>query len=152
MTFPTKQAKQMKQTKQSKQAKPPKPAPATVSSTRTRTKPNNKRGPNTERLAAAIQSRNSQANIRQARPGLSIKGASGPFVVIGSNFAPGTSAADIQSALEPISGPMLSCRVIGQHPIVTAEIAYAEKWSAENVVANVHNQQVITKRSAGPDK
>lgn len=142
----------MKQTKQSKQAKPLKPAPATESSTRTRTKPNKKRGPNTERLAAALESGKGQANIRQAKPGLSIKGASGPFVVIGSNFAPGTTAADIQSALEPVSGPMLSCRVIGHHPIVTAEIAYAEKWTAENVVANFHNQKVGTTSAAKSNK
>lgn len=63
-------------------------------------------------------------------------------MVVGSNFAPGTTAADIQSALEPVSGPMLSCRVIAQRPTVTAEFAFAEKWTAENVVANFHNQRV----------
>lgn len=63
-------------------------------------------------------------------------------MVVGSNFAPGTTAADIQSALEPIAGPMLSCRVIGHHPMVTAEFEYADKWNAENVVANFHNQRV----------
>lgn len=63
-------------------------------------------------------------------------------MVTGSNFAPGTTAADIQSALEPVSGPMLSCRVVNHHPSVTAEFAYADKWTAENVVANFHNQRV----------
>lgn len=81
---------------------------------------------------------------KPAKSGLSIKGASGPFVVVGSNFAPGTTAADIQSALESITGPMLSCRVISHSPSVTAEIAYAEKWSAENAVANFDNQMVRT--------
>jgi hypothetical protein len=73
---------------------------------------------------------------------MTIKGASGPFVVIGSNFAPGTTAADIQSAIEPISGPMLTCRVTSHHPTVTAEFAFGEKWCAENAVANFHNQRV----------
>jgi hypothetical protein len=76
---------------------------------------------------------------------MTIKGASGPFVVIGANFAPGTTAADIQSAIEPISGPMLTCRVTSHHPTVTAEFAFSEKWCAENAVANFHNQRVSTR-------
>lgn len=75
---------------------------------------------------------------------MSIKGASsGPFVVIGSNFAPGTTAADIQSALEPVCGSVMNCWIISQYPAVTAEITFAEKWSAENTVANFHNQKVL---------
>ncbi|KAJ5172535.1 hypothetical protein N7492_005128 [Penicillium capsulatum] len=107
------------------------------------TKPTNstqKRRSNAERLLSALESGNSQATVRQSS-GLSIKGASGPFVVVGSNFAPGTTAADIQSALEPTSGPTLSCRVISHSPTVTAEIAYADKWNAENVIANYDNQR-----------
>lgn len=75
---------------------------------------------------------------------MTIKGSSGlgPFVVTGSNFAPGTTAADIQSAVEPTSGPMLSCRVISPRPTVTAEMVFAERWTAETVVANFHNQRV----------
>ncbi|KAJ5635114.1 uncharacterized protein N7484_008427 [Penicillium longicatenatum] len=101
----------------------------------------NKRQPNAERLLNALESGSGQATIRAPRGGLSIKGASGPFVVVGSNFAPGTTAADIQSALEPTSGPMLSCRVISHNPTVTAEFAFENKWNAENVVANYHNQR-----------
>jgi hypothetical protein len=63
----------------------------------------NKRRPNEGRLIAALQPENRQATVRGNGVGISIKGAgSGPFVVIGSNFAPGTTAADIQSALEPV--------------------------------------------------
>lgn len=80
---------------------------------------------------------------------MTIKGASGPFVVIGSNFAPGTTAADIQSAIEPISGPMLTCRVTSHHPTVTAEFAFGEKWCAENAVANFHNQRVSAWQAIG---
>lgn len=109
------------------------------------TKPAQKRRANPERLLSAIESGNiSQANIREPNTGLSIKGASGPFVVVGSNFAPGTTAADIQSAFEPATGPMLSCRVISHSPTVTAELAYADKWNADNVIANYHNQKVGT--------
>jgi hypothetical protein len=73
---------------------------------------------------------------------MSIKGASGPFIVVGRNFAPGTTAADIQSALEPITGPMISCQIVANQPSVVAEFAYAEKTAAELVVANFHNQRV----------
>lgn len=73
---------------------------------------------------------------------LSIKGASGPFIVVASNFAPGTTAADIQQALEPVTAPMVSCRITSSSPSVVAEIAYAEKKAAELTVANFDNQMV----------
>ncbi|KAJ5176162.1 uncharacterized protein N7482_002039 [Penicillium canariense] len=119
----------------------PKPAPATVASARKSTKSTSQHRPNAERLLAALESGNTQATIRKASGGMSIKGASGPFVVIGANFAPGTTAADIQSAIEPLAGPMLSCKVTSHRPIVTAEFVFADKWCAENVVTNFHNQR-----------
>ncbi|KAJ5655301.1 hypothetical protein N7507_007251 [Penicillium longicatenatum] len=116
--------------------KPKAPVPAAPAQAK-----KSKRQPNAERLLNALEYGSGQATIRAPRGGLSIKGASGPFVVVGSNFAPGTTAADIQSALEPTSGPMLSCRVISHNPTVTAEFAFENKWNAENVVANYHNQR-----------
>lgn len=102
----------------------------------------NKRRPNEERLIAALRPENGQANIRDNDVGITIKGAgSGPFVVLGSNFAPGTTAADIQSAFEPVGGQIVSCRITSQYPTVTAEIAFAERWGAENVVANFNNRK-----------
>ncbi|KAL2012812.1 hypothetical protein VTN00DRAFT_337 [Thermoascus crustaceus] len=102
----------------------------------------NKRRPNEERLAAALQPQNGQATVRDNDVGFTIKGAgSGPFVVLGSNFAPGTTAADIQSAFEPVGGEMVSCRITSQYPTVTAEMAFTEKWGAENVVANFNNRK-----------
>lgn len=102
-----------------------------------------KRRPGEERLAAALDPSRGQAAVRNNAVGMTIKGSSGlgPFVVTGSNFAPGTTAADIQSAVEPTSGPMLSCRVISPRPTVTAEMVFAERWTAETVVANFHNQR-----------
>lgn len=94
------------------------------------------------RLASALNNSAGQANIRDNSAGISIKGASGPFTVIGSNFAPGTTAADIQSAVEPIAGQTISCLVVSQRPTVAAEIVFAEKWAAETVIANFHNQKV----------
>jgi hypothetical protein len=127
--------------------KPTKPAPATNG--RSRATHGKKDRINAEQVWKALKSddRNVIAEPRSALPGgnrtnLSIKGASGPFIVVGSNFAPGTTAADIQSALEPATGPMLSCRITSSSPSVVAEFAYAEKSAAELVVANYHNQRV----------
>ena len=74
---------------------------------------------------------------------ISIRGtASGPFLVIGSNFAPGTTAADIQSAMVPSGGEMQSCKVTSYHPTVTAEMVFAEKASADSVIATFNNKKV----------
>jgi hypothetical protein len=111
---------------------------------------------NSDQARAVFKSENVPPNARRGnnvqigRPvggsnsNMTIKGASGPFIVVGRNFAPGTTAADIQSALEPITGPMLSCRITASHPSVVAEFAYGEKEAAELVIANFHNQRVIT--------
>ncbi|GFN19969.1 hypothetical protein AtubIFM55763_003344 [Aspergillus tubingensis] len=116
------------------------PAPARQGA-RQNARPSNKRRPDENRLLSALNPASGQANVRNGG-GLSIKGkGSGPFVVVGSNFAPGTTAADIQSALEPVSGPILRCWVTAQHPVVTAEITFAERQAAEGAVANFHNQR-----------
>ncbi|KAJ5881957.1 uncharacterized protein N7529_000629 [Penicillium soppii] len=128
-------------------AKPTKPAP--VTNGRSRGNNGKKDRINPDQVWKALQSDNGNviAQPRASAPGgntrnnISIKGASGPFVVVGQNFAPGTTAADIQSALEPVTGPMLSCRIIASSPNVVAEFAYAEKSAAELVVANYHNQR-----------
>ena len=80
--------------------------------------------------------------------GLTIRGLAGPYVVIASNFAPGTTAADIQSAIENVGGPMDSCRVVTSHPTVMAELVFADKSSAETVIANFNNQKVSTAPSS----
>ncbi|QRD91769.1 S-adenosyl-L-methionine-dependent methyltransferase [Aspergillus flavus] len=115
-------------------------APARV--TASNAKPGKKRRPDEDRLMSALNPASGQATVRDGPVGLSIKGAgSGPFVVVGSNFAPGTTAADIQSALEPITGNILRCWVTSQHPTVTAEVTFSEKWAAESAIANFHNQR-----------
>ncbi|KAL4975831.1 hypothetical protein BDW66DRAFT_136414 [Aspergillus desertorum] len=104
-------------------------------------KPPRWRRPDENRLVSAMNSANAQATVRNAG-GINIKGASSASpVVIGSNFAPGTTAADIQSAIEPVSGKIISCWITSQKPTVTAEITFAEISSAEKAVANFHNQR-----------
>jgi len=85
--------------------------------------------------------------VRNTDGGISIKGAgSESFVVVGKNFAPGTTAADIQSAIEPVSGKIVSCWVTSHQPTVTAEITFKEKSSAEKAVSNFHNLRVGLRR------
>ena len=74
--------------------------------------------------------------------GISIRGLAGPFVVMAQNFAPGTTAADIESAMTPIGGIVTSCRVLKQHPIVIVEIVFESKEGADNVIATFNNQTV----------
>ncbi|KAL4863860.1 hypothetical protein BDV12DRAFT_176942 [Aspergillus spectabilis] len=101
-----------------------------------------RRRPDEDRLMSALNPAKGQANVRNNSGGINIKGASSaPFVVIGSNFAPGTTAADIQSAIEPVSGKILTCWITSHSPTVTAEVTFADKSSAQKAVANFHNQR-----------
>ncbi|MCJ1370946.1 hypothetical protein MMC20_002160 [Loxospora ochrophaea] len=84
---------------------------------------------------------NGSSNVKSLGNGISIRGLAGPYVVVGSNFAPGTTSADIESAMTPVGGEMESCRVITSSPTVIAEIVFADKAGAENVIATFNNQK-----------
>jgi len=58
------------------------------------------------------------------------------------NFAPGTTAADIESAMTPVGGIIESCRIIKQRPIVIAEIVFESKEGAQKVIDTFNNQTV----------
>ncbi|KAI9683091.1 MAG: hypothetical protein M1829_005882 [Trizodia sp. TS-e1964] len=73
--------------------------------------------------------------------GFSIRGIAGPFTIIGSNFAPGTTASDIESALLPVGGEMMSCQITGTQPVVTAEMVYENRDSADNIISTFNNQK-----------
>lgn len=77
--------------------------------------------------------------------GLSIRGAaaaSGPYTVIASNFALGTTAADIEAVMGPHGGELLDCRVVVPKPTVMAELSFATKEGAENIIAIFNNKMV----------
>lgn len=101
-------------------------------------------------MFAAVQSdsilngASKQATVRAPGNGYSIRGLAGPYVVHGSNFAPGTTAADIESAMEPIGGELQSCRIVTSTPTVIAEMVFTDKAGAENVIATFNNQKVPT--------
>jgi hypothetical protein len=76
---------------------------------------------------------------------ITIKGtaATGPFVVVARNFAPGTNAADIEAAMEPVAGHIQGVHITSYTPYVNAQIACAERWGAEAIVAQFNGQKVI---------
>lgn len=76
---------------------------------------------------------------RQGSGGLSIKGMAGPFVVRASNFAPGTTAEDIKTALMGL-GKINSCIILSANPTVLAEIVFDKKEAADACVAKYNNQ------------
>lgn len=102
-----------------------------------------------DRIYEAVASKSSHDSaIRQKNNGrmdeeINIRGLAGPYVVIGNNFAPGTTAADIESAMIPSGGEMQSCKIIAVSPIVIAEMVFAEKANAENVITTFNNKKVL---------
>lgn len=99
-----------------------------------------------ERTTSLPNSRN-QVNVRQpptqpAGQGITIRGLAGPYVVLAQNFAPGTTAADIESAMTPVGGLVTSCRLVKMQPIVIAEIVFENKEGADRVISTFNNQTV----------
>jgi hypothetical protein len=92
---------------------------------------------------------NSPANVASpsSRPGgFSIKGKAGPWTITASNFAPGTTAADIEASLAQDSlddegrNGLLSCRLTSTTPTVAAEIVFTERAIADNIISLYNNQ------------
>ncbi|KAF1821005.1 uncharacterized protein K489DRAFT_402820 [Dissoconium aciculare CBS 342.82] len=75
---------------------------------------------------------------------INIRGAAstGPHVVIAQNFAPGTTAADIESVMQDVGGDMTECRLIASNPTVIAEMHFVDKSAADNVVRTFNNKKV----------
>ncbi|KAI1268348.1 hypothetical protein F5Y18DRAFT_225984 [Xylariaceae sp. FL1019] len=108
------------------------------------TKSQSSKANRTAKLANAFQrtaaSNAQQLNIRSQMPTMSIKGLAGPFAVLAQNFAPGTTAADIESAMTPVGGIVSSCRLVKTQPIVIAEVVFESKEGAENVIQTFDKQ------------
>ncbi|KFY91840.1 hypothetical protein V498_05296 [Pseudogymnoascus sp. VKM F-4517 (FW-2822)] len=84
---------------------------------------------------------NAQFNVLpKAATGLSIRGIAGPTTVQAQNFAPGTTAADIESAMTPIGGKILKCTVVATRPNVIAEIVFENRDGANCIIDTFHNQ------------
>ncbi|KAJ6786563.1 hypothetical protein PWT90_07321 [Aphanocladium album] len=83
-----------------------------------------------------------QVNVRAAAApqGISIRGLAGPFAVMGQNFAPGTTPADVESAMTPIGGEMTSCKVVKTQPFLMMEMVFASKDGAERVIETFNDK------------
>ena len=95
-----------------------------------------------DKFAPSI-TRGAAARVNDA-PGFSIRGVAngGPCTVVASNFAPGTTAADIEAVMSPIGGETLGCRLLSANPTVMVELQFASREGAENVIATFNNQKV----------
>lgn len=104
---------------------------------------------------ASTPNLNAQFNIvgkpKASSGSLSIKGLAGPYIVLAENFARGTSAQDIESAMSPIGGVPLSCRLISTHPKVIAEIIFDSKDGADSVVYTFNEKEVCKDEGEGPN-
>ena len=108
------------------------------------------------KLAAAVgdamDTDSDQANIVQHPPsapapaavpqGLTIRGLAGPFALLGQNFAPGTTPADVESAMTPIGGEMVSCKVVKTQPLLIMEMVFASREGGERVIETFNNKTV----------
>ncbi|KAG6002118.1 hypothetical protein E4U21_003444 [Claviceps maximensis] len=114
-------------------------------------KPNSaarKRFPRNSKLAAAFDKMDAdQVNVvpsstaRETVPmGMTIRGLAGLYAVMGQNFAPGTTAADIESAMTPVGGEMTSCKIIKTSPFVLAEMVFSSREGGERVIETFNNK------------
>jgi hypothetical protein len=74
--------------------------------------------------------------------GMTIRGLAGPFTILAQNFAPGTTAADIESAMTPIGGEILSCRIVKSNPFLLFELAFASREGGERVIETFNDKTV----------
>ncbi|KAL1609847.1 hypothetical protein SLS60_001512 [Paraconiothyrium brasiliense] len=100
-----------------------------------------------DKFASALNRDTSTRNARNGSAdfGLNIRGAatsSGPHTVMASNFAIGTTAADIEQVMGQVGGELLECRVVVAKPTVMAELTFATKDGAENVIATFNGKKV----------
>ncbi|KAI8715580.1 hypothetical protein NCS52_01066100 [Fusarium sp. LHS14.1] len=72
--------------------------------------------------------------------GMTIRGLAGPFTVMAQNFAPGTTAADIESAMTPVGGEMVSCRIVKTKPIMIVEMAFTSREGGERVIETFNDK------------
>lgn len=99
------------------------------------------------RLASALDNMNvDQVNVLRGPSaggmGMSIRGLAGPFVVLGQNFAPGTTAADIESAVTPIGGEMVSCKILKTCPFLMVEMVFVSREGGERVIETFNDKTV----------
>jgi hypothetical protein len=83
----------------------------------------------------------------QGAAGFNVRGAAGgPHIVIAENFAPGTTAADIESVMLDVGGQMSDCILVATQPTVIAEMTFIERAGAETVIGTFNGKKVSCSR------
>jgi len=62
--------------------------------------------------------------------------------VIAQNFAPGTTAADIEAVMVESHHHLLSCRIITSHPTIIAELILGSRVEADEIIGKFNNMKV----------
>lgn len=68
-------------------------------------------------------------------------------MVQASNFAPGTTAADIEAAMQTVAmdstgnNGLVTCRILTNSPTVMAEMVFSERYIADKVVETFNNEK-----------
>ncbi|KAL8770731.1 MAG: hypothetical protein Q9209_003598 [Squamulea sp. 1 TL-2023] len=91
-----------------------------------------------EKSAEALPVVRPQGEEEDNRNGIHTKPQPTIYTVIGSNFAPETTAADIMTATEGLlreDGKMQDCQIISEDPTVVAEMVFTAKVDAEHVIS-----------------
>lgn len=94
---------------------------------------------------ASVLNRNTNPPARKSdAPGFNIRGVAngGPYTIHATNFAPGTTAADIEAVMAPHAGETLGCRLLTASPTVMVELQCVTKEGADNVIATFNGQKV----------
>ncbi|KAK5988822.1 hypothetical protein PT974_10316 [Cladobotryum mycophilum] len=101
----------------------------------------------TAKLSAALdrmdtdESLQKQVNIIKPKSnGMTIRGLAGPYAIMAQNFAPGTTAADIESAMTPVGGEMVSCRIVKTSPLLLVEMVFSSREGGERVIETFNNK------------
>lgn len=73
--------------------------------------------------------------VANGNTNISFRGAAtSQHVVVAQNFAPGTTAADIESVMTDVGGTVLTCKLTAETPTVVAEMTFEDKAGAEAVI------------------
>ncbi|GAM88011.1 hypothetical protein ANO11243_060400 [Dothideomycetidae sp. 11243] len=91
--------------------------------------------------SSRYNNRNKRETVKNANAEISIRGAAGPYTVVAQNFAPGTTAADIESVMQPVGGELYSCKLVASKPTVIAELMFMEKHGADAVIETFNNKK-----------
>ncbi|MBE3044905.1 hypothetical protein IMZ48_20565 [Candidatus Bathyarchaeota archaeon] len=108
------------------------------------TGPKNKNPTGPRAQTQNFQNKNQSQSQKKPDPEISIRRLAGPFSVLMQNFAPGTTAADIESVMTPVGGEMLSCRVVKTRPFMLAELVFGSREAGDRVIASFDGKTVWT--------